>query len=127
MVKFLAELGYRGFFSEVTVTCDRWEQPIYSSRRLQPLTIRVGMCTGKINRVRDPGETGRSVQWEALQARRIASRLRGCHVALDCVFKQFRVCFDVQRLHHPVLVKCDCARFYVDNIRHFFHRHSFRQ
>ena len=54
-------------------------------------------------------------------------RLRRCHVALNCVFKEFRIRFDVQRLHHPVLVKCHRARLYVDNICDFFHRHPFRQ
>ena len=44
-----------------------------------------------------------------------------CHVALDCIFKEFRVRLDVQCLHHPVLVKRHRSRLYVDDIRHFFH------
>jgi hypothetical protein len=52
--------------------------------------------------------------------------LRRCHVVLECIFKEFRVRLEVQRLHHPVLVKCHRAGLYVDNICHFFHRHPFR-
>jgi hypothetical protein len=69
----------------------------------------------------------RALQKGAAVSPKSGIRLRGRHPALDCVFKKFRVCFDVQCLHHPVLVKRDRAKLDIDNIGHFFHRHSFCQ
>src|SRR5580704_596251 len=48
-------------------------------------------------------------------------------MVLDCIFKKFRVCLNVQCLHHPVFVKCNSAGLYVDRVRHLFHRQALRQ
>lgn len=93
-----------------------------------PSRIRVGGPSTKY--LAKPGMIALSLAHGETKARTAAGatgRLSRCHVALDRIFKEFRVRLDVQRLHHPILVKGDGAGLYVDYICHFFHRHPFRQ
>jgi hypothetical protein len=69
--------------------------------------------------LRGPDDVGFNVRTGEASCRLARSRRR--HVALDCIFKEFRVRLHVQCLHHPVLVKRHRPGLYVDDIRHFFH------
>jgi hypothetical protein len=141
------EIAYRLFSLQVTVTCDRCGMfDRFSMGQNAGVSPRIyagdgsqtcpnwwwelpHVCGGKERFSAGDAEATSAQPWVRAGASMDDAqiRLRGCHVTLDCVFKQFRVRFDVQCLHHPVLMKGNRARFNVDNIGHFFHRHSFRQ
>jgi hypothetical protein len=70
-------------------------------------------------RTAGPDDVGVNVRTGEASCR--LARSRRCHVALDCIFKEFRVRLHVQCLHHPVLVKRHRSRLYINDIRHFFH------
>jgi hypothetical protein len=106
--------GYRGVFSEVTVTCDRCESDL-----LVASTTETGCTCAALT------APGRFKPGRSEERRRVG--LSGGHVPLDCVFQQLGVGLDVQSLHHPVLVKCHRPRLDVDHIGYFFHRQTFRQ
>jgi hypothetical protein len=65
--------------------------------------------------------------FEAIHQNKRSELISRRHVALDRIFEEFRISFNVQCLHHLVFVKCHRAGLYVDGICHFFHRHPLHQ